>query len=775
MMTLNDRYHIERKYHDPEKEFNPFKRMAYLGSGYIEESGLDEDELKKGLLSLEDEIKNLPHSIAKAKAIKYVLENERLFINEHDYFVGLYALNRLSKTITFDKWEFESCALRDSETITMAKDYNDCGAARIWTDYDHVVPDFDSLTKLGFSGIRDRAREYRKIHEEDGTLTEEMSNFFDGIEIEYTAIIELIGRMYNTAKNLEFEKAPIIAESLKTLRDGAPTNLYEALQLIFIYFIISECIDNFQVRSLGNGLDNTLYPFYKNDIESGKYTEEEIRNFLSYFLMQWSAIGNYWGQPFYMGGTDINGNTRYNELSLMILEVYDELEIYNPKIQLKVNENTPDFILEKAFDMIKRKNASIVFCCEPGMIKAIMGYGATYEEALNYDIRGCYETGVRANEVSATSGYVNAAKAVEYVFTNGFDTKLNKQIGVKTGNIEKFATFDDFYFAFLKQWENIIENCIRITNDAEKFVDFVNPSSMYSATIETSLKKGKDGYCGGVKFNNCAMLNCGFASAVDSIVAVKEFVFDKKEITLTELSKALKNNWQGYETLRLKIKKSSHKYGNNDELSDIYASAMSSYFTNKVNNVPNSKGGVYKAIMHSARAFIIQGNVTGALPDGRLSGEELSKNGSPVIGMDRNGITALIKSATKLNPSEYHESFCVDIMLHPSSVSGENGFDVFKSVLMTYLKKGGQSIQFIVTPIYYYIGHFSKFVERGAVRIAATKHSRDLYTCAFVNPDGKKVCTIINTSDKEQYATLRYNDGCTGNLMKPHSIVTVVF
>ena len=694
MINSKDRYYIERKFHDPEKEFNPFSRMAYLGSGYIEESGLDEEELKSGLLALEDEIKSLPHPIAKAKAIEYVLKNERVFINEHDYFVGLYALNRLTKSITFNKWERDSLAFRNPATVATSKDYNSCGAAMIWTDYDHVVPDFESLTKLGFSGIRERARKYKKTHKDNGTLSEQMSDFFDGIEIEYTAIIELIDRMYNIAKNLSFEKAPLIAECLKNLRDGAPTTFYEALQLIFIYFLVSESIDNFQVRSLGNGLDNTLYSFYKNDIESGKCTEDEIRTFLSYFLMQWSAIGNYWGQPFYLGGTDIDGNTRYNELSLIILEVYDELEIYNPKIQLKVNENTPDCVLKKAFDMIKRKNASFVFCCEPGMMKAIMGYGATYEEALNYDIRGCYETGVRANEVSATSGYVNAAKAVEYVFTNGFDTKLKKQIGIRTGDIKDITTFDDFYFAFLKQWENIIENCILITNDAERFIEDINPSSMYSATIETSLKNGKDGYAGGVKFNNSAMLSCGFASAVDSIIAVKEFVFDKKEISLSKLAEALKNNWQGYEKLRLKIKKSPHKYGNNDELADLYASSMSSYFTNKVNNVPNSRGGVYKAILHSARAFVVQGELTGALPDGRLKGEELSKNGSPVIGMDRNGITSLIKSAIRLNPKEYHESFCVDIMLHPSSVGGENGFDIFKSVLMTYLKNDGQSLQF---------------------------------------------------------------------------------
>jgi len=694
MITKTDRYYIERKYHDPDKEFNAFRRMAYHGIGYIEESGLDDAEILKGLEERSSKTEQLPHPIARAMAIRYVLENERLYINEHDYFVGLYSLNRLANNTTFKKWENESKAYRAPETLERADDFNRSGAVMIWTDYDHVVPDWKSLMELGFSGVRERARQYSQTHRKNGTLTEEVSAFFEGIEIQYTAIIDLIDRMYRVAEKQSFEKAADIAECLKNLRDGAPKSFYDALQLIYIYFIISESIDSYQVRSLGNGLDNTLYSFYKNDLESGKITKEDAHNYLSYFLMQWSAIGNYWGQPFYMGGTNLDGSTKYNELSYDILDVYDKLEIYNPKIQLKINENTPDEILTKAFDMVRRKNASIVFCCEPAMIKAVMGYGATYEEALNYDIRGCYETGVRANEVSSTSGYVNAAKAVEFVFTNGFDTVTNKQVGIKTCEISEIKTFEDFYFAFLKQWEYLIEQSMKITNDTERFLAFVNPSSMYSATIETSLKNGKDGYGGGVKFNNNAMLNCGFASAVDSLMAVKEFVFDKKEITLTELSEVLRNNWDGHEILRATVKKSPHKYGNNDMVADTYASAMSSYFANKVNNVPNSRGGVYKAIFHSARAFVIQGEKTGALPDGRLAGEELSKNASAVPGMDKKGVTALIESAAKLIPSDYHESFNVDVMLHPSTVDGENGCNVFKGILMTYLKKGGQSIQF---------------------------------------------------------------------------------
>jgi len=694
MIHSSDRYFVERKYHDPEKEFNPFKRMAYHGIGYLEESGLDDEELLEGLKALP--LDNLPHPVAKARAIEYLLQHQRIYLNEHDYFVGLYSLDRLAKCVTFSKWAEESLALRDPELVRLSEDVNACGAMMYWVDYDHVVPDWDSLMKLGFTGIIERARKYRKMHRTAGTLTEEADAFFEGIELQYTAILHLLDRMIALAEKQSFEKAKEITVCLEHLRHGPPTTFYEALQLIYLYFIISECIDRYQVRSLGNGLDGTLYPFYKTDLESGRYTEEELGHFLSYFLMQWSAIGNYWGQPFYLGGTNSDGSSKYNALSHLILEVYDGLEIYNPKIQLKINENTPESILRKAFDMVRRKNASLVFCCEPGMIKAVMGYGATYEEALNFDIRGCYETGVRGNEACSTSGYINAAKAVEYVFSNGFDTALNKQIGVQTGELESLVTFEDFYFAFLKQWENLVEIGIRITNDAEKYLAFVNPSTMYSATVESALKKGKDGYGGGVKFCNNGMLNCSFASAVDSILAVKEFVYDQKELTLTELAQVLKNNWEGSELLRAKIKKSPHKYGNGDPLADTYAAAMADFFAQKVNNVPNEKGGVYKAILHSARGFIRHGALTGALPDGRKSGEELSKNASPVAGMDKQGVTALISSALKLCPSNYHESFCLDIMLHPSTLSGEEGFAVWNNLLTTYLKGGGQSIQFNV-------------------------------------------------------------------------------
>ena len=668
--------------------------MRYHGYDYDKNTGLEDDQIKDGLLKLREKIKNLPHPVAKAYAVKYVLENTKIDISEHDFFIGFWSVNRLANSVTQNKWSKEVFDVFLPEVKEKMHEMNESGAIAIWPDFDHVVPDWDSILSLGFSGLKKRAEKYKELHRKNNTLTPKTEAFFDGIIIEYTAILDLIDRFYKYALTKTHAKAEKITECLSHIRDGAPQNIYEAMQVIYIYFMLSECFDSYQVRSLGNGLDNTLYTFYRNDLKNGTYTRDDIKEFLRYFLMQWSAIGNYWGQPFYIGGTNTDGSTKYNELSYDILDVYDELGIYNPKIQIKVNKSTPDKLIFKVFDMIRRGQSCFVFCCEPGMMKAAMTYGATYDEALNMDIRGCYETGIRANEVSTGTGYINSLKAVEYVLNNGFDKTIYKQFGLKTVELETFTSFDRFYNAVIKQWENLIETTISVSSSYEKYLAYINPSNMYSATIEDALKKGTDAYQNGVKFNNSSILNSGFADLVDSLMAVKEFVYEKKTVSLEMLKSALDNNWAGYEELRTEINKSKHKYGNNDPETDIYAEALSSYYTTKINNRPNARGGVYKASIHSAMEFVWEGEKTMASPNGRHSGEELSKNASPCPGMDKNGVTALLNSVLAAKPYSYCESYCIDVMLHPSAVSGDEGLVIMKSLLFTYMKHGGMCIQF---------------------------------------------------------------------------------
>ena len=688
-----DRPVIERKFHDPDQPFNPYRRMAYHGYDFDPATGDTDEEILAGLQAHAAEWADLPHPVARARATAYVLAHTRIDVNDSDYFVGVYSLNRLGDSVTFKPWK---AAVYDEKIpeIRDAMEVLTRNAVDIWPDFDHVVPDWDSILSLGFPGLKERAAAYRARREQTKGLTEKERAFFDGIDEELAAILAFLDRLIALAKTKTGEKAPRVLSALEHLREGAPQNFFDALELMWLYFIISECIGHYQVRSLGNGLDHSLRPFYEKDLREGVFTRDEIREFLAYFMMQWSAIGNYWGQPLYLGGTDADGTCRVCDLTRDIVEVRREIGIYNPKIQIKVDENTPPDFLELVFDAIRAGNGSYVFCCEPGYRRAIMSYGAAADEALDFDIRGCYESGVRANEVCTATGYINVTKAVLYALRDGVDEMTGERAGVSTGPVEEMRSFDDLYAAVLKQLDHLIEETIRCSRGYDPYLGEINPSNLYSATVEHSLACARDGYQDGVKFNNSAVLCCGLASMVDSLLAIRDVVFERKLATLRELVRALDDDFRGHEALRAALLKTPHHYGNGDPVADEMARGVSDYFTARVNGRRNGRGGLYKALLHSAMQFLRQGRKTGATPDGRLAGEELSKNGSPAIGRDRNGVTALIRSVLALTPANWPEACCVDLVLHPSAVQGKDGLLAMKALLDVYRKNGGLALQF---------------------------------------------------------------------------------
>ncbi len=693
-----DRQKIRNKYHIEGEPFDPYHRMRYHGWEGDPATGIPIPEiLEKIKESVKtDTLAGKSHELCKADAIRTVLENTMIALPEWDYFPLIYTWNREISSETVERWKKESFSKLPAEYVDKMDLFRKSMLANGWPDYDHVVPDWQALLSLGFVGIRQRARDYREKLSEKSPLTDDQKAFFDGIDAEYAAIIDFIGRLYRYSLTRSHEKAALTAEALRNLSTGAPRSFFDALMLIYLYFMISESVDCYQVRSLGNGLDHSLSPFYFADLESGKFTREETKELLRYFFFQWQAIGNYWGQPFYLGGSNLDGSTRINQLSYDIIDVYSGMEIYNPKIQIKYNTNVPKDFLNKILSDLRRSVGSYVFCCEPNQIRSIMEYGVPYEEAYDYDIRGCYETGVRGNEASPCNFYVNALKCVEYVFSEGYDRRIGRQVGVRTQNVGEMTCFEDFRRAFFSQLDYVLEETYRITCAYEKDLSFVAPSSLYSATILSSLERGRDAYQDGAKYCNSTQLFCGFASAVDAVMAVYELVFEKKRSTLPELKRALDADWEGFELLRMNAQNCRHKYGRGDETADAFAVELSEYFLKKVKNRPNSRGGVFKTTNHPAMQFVWEGEKTLATPDGRKAGDEMSKNATAAVGSDTEGVTALILSSLKLHPTEYTESFCLDVMLHASAVEGDDGLSAMKNLLDTYLLGGGISLQFNV-------------------------------------------------------------------------------
>ena len=674
---LCDIEYIKGKYHKTDEPFNSFRRMNYHGWECDSSTGLDDAEMSSALGEYVDSLNDTSHAVIKAKAFAFVLDHMRISINPHDYFPVLYNWNRPLNKYTVNRWLSESEL--SSESRAFRDEYTATGELTCWLDYDHSVPDWDALYRLGFVGIRERAREYRRRRERRSyPLTPSERAYFDSIEIEYSAILRLIRRLRELAETSESDKAPTISACLARLEVGAPTTLYERLMLIYFYFMLSESIDSYQVRSLGSGLDHDLAEPFANDLSSGRFNENQLDDFIGYFLMQFSAIGNYWGQPLYLGGTNLDGSCRMNDMTLRILDIYDKLGIYNPKIQIKYSPDTPDKYLEKVLDMIRRGHSSFVFVCDDNIIESFKSRGVSFERAHDYDVKGCYEFALRAGEFSASPIYINLLAPILRALDDCSDG-------------DSFETLLCKYFDRLG---DLFERSIKLGNEMELRLGEVNPAPMLSATITHSLETARDAYFDGAELNTTAFVVGALGSAVDALAAIKTLVYDDRLVTLGQLKAQLAENWSD-ERLRETALNTKHKYGCHDELCDKLASQISDLVASYQGR-PNSRGGCYKVTIHSARQYIEQGKRIPATPDGRRAGDETSKNGSPTQGMDRQGVTALIHSSFALKPSRFTEGFGFDVMLHETAVKGDDGLAAMLGLLRAYDMGGGSTIQFNV-------------------------------------------------------------------------------
>ena len=680
-----DYNYIMNKYHDNSKPFDSFKRFIRHDEIFDSSTGMDGDQIVEGIKKLDKEIENLSHPVRKAKAFEFVLKNTRISCNKCDIFPAINAIDRpLNKTIISD-WRKEVFVEIIPEVGQKRRYYEDSGISTTWPDYDHGVPVWERVFELGFLGLLRESEKARLSR----NLTVEEENFFEGIRITYTAIVEFLGRLQRQAeKDSNFR----MSEALNNIKENPPQTFYEALLVDYIYFMLCEHIEGMQVRSLSN-FDRLFYKFYKNDLKNGM-SEDQIRSDLAYFFLQFTAIGNYFNQPVFLGGCKEDESTEINELSYLFLEVYDNMGIYNPKIQIKIAASTPkDFIL-KALDMIRRGNNSIVFLNDATIRKSLENVGFTSEQARLCDIKGCYEYAIQGSYETASMTYLNLLKPLEYALHEGCDGVNKKFAGLKCPKANEYKSFDELYCEYKKQLSCVIDQVIDMVNSFEGYLSYINPQAMFSATIPTCLEKAKDVLGGGATYNGNRIMFGFMADIADSLTAIKKYVFDQKKLTLTEFVDILDNDFEGNEKFRLELLADRDKYGNNKDLPDSIAKDISEFVCSVVCGRPNSKEreGYWNLGFHVARQSYNQAPRTASSPNGRLKGEELSKNLSPSMGMNREGATAAILSATKIDATSFTCDAPLDLGLLPSAVKGEDGLEAMHGLLMTFIKRGGHAM-----------------------------------------------------------------------------------
>jgi pyruvate-formate lyase len=199
-------------------------------------------------------------------------------------------------------------------------------------------------------------------------------------------------------------------------------------------------------------------------------------------------------------------------------------------------------------------------------------------------------------------------------------------------------------------------------------------------------------------FENGAVLNAvGMINVADSLVAIKKLVFDDKAITLRELKAALTADWQGEEAQRIrKLCLAAPKYGNDDDYADSVAADLYRFWADTTESFGTAFNGTHKPSAISITSQAPGGALTGATPDGRYGGECLADGTmSAMRGRDIRGVTALLKSASKIDQTRY-QSTLLNIRFHPSALTSDSDLRKLSALIRTYFALGGKHMQFNV-------------------------------------------------------------------------------
>ncbi len=458
-------------------------------------------------------------------------------------------------------------------------------------------------------------------------------------------------------------------------------------------------------------LDQHLYPFYRRDLDNGSLTREQAQELLECF---WVKFNNQPAPPkvgvtaaesgtytdfcnINTGGLGTDGASAVNDLTYLVLDVIDEMRLLQPSSNLQLSKKNPDRFLKRGLEIVRKGWGQPSIFNADMVVEELLRQGKSIEDARAGGTSGCVETGAFGKEAYILTGYFNLPKVLEITLHNGTDPRTGKKIGIESGDPLEFQTYDELFAAFRKQLRHFIEIKIRGNNVIERLYAQLMPAPFLSILVDDCIAKGRDYNDGGPRYNSTYIMGVAPGTTTDSLAALRYHVFDRKTFTMREVLDALKADFQGYEKTRLALWNKSPKYGNDDQYADtILARVFDAYFE-EINGRPNTKGGTYRVNYLSTTCHVYFGSVTGATPDGRKAWEPLSDGISPVQGADRNGPTAVIQSAARMDHARTGGTL-LNQKFTPQLVEGDQGLDKLAHLVRSYFKLDGHHIQFnIVT------------------------------------------------------------------------------
>ncbi len=591
----------------------------------------------------------------------------------------------------------------------------------------HFAPNYMPVVHKGFKAIKEEALAKMAELEDTGMQGSgaESYHFYQGIVIVCDGLITFAKRYATESARMADEcEDPVrkkellmISEIMDHVIEYPARNFREAIQAVWFYQICMLMDANMHGTSVGR-LDQVIGPFADADIASGAITREEAQELVDLYYLKVAECNKVWGarnskaSPGYtsgqlitLGGVDKDGNDATNSVTYMGLESMGRMKMHSPSQALRLHHGTPKKLWECAL-AVNRINGGVPSFYSDDIVRpALESRGIKKEDSWNYCLIGCVEPSIGGDEWPACGGvginsYTNFVNILALAINNGKSYRTTgpmadteTQFGPETGYLYEMNSMDDVLAAYQKMMEYWVKWDAALINIHEEITRRFMPQPVVSATMTGCMESGKDVMDGGAKYNSTGMSGIGLGNVVESLHVIDELCFKQKKCTTKELYDALVANWEGYEDLRNYIIGEISHYGNGDPEADKYVKYIAESYADYVVKMSTFRGkfapGMYPVTMN-----VVYGKFTPATPDSRKSGDPLSDGISAVQGLDTSGPTSILRSVTGFDHKKYSNGILLNMKIHPTALSNEEGLDKMISLMKTYFfSLGGMEMQ----------------------------------------------------------------------------------
>ncbi|MBU2675133.1 formate C-acetyltransferase [Hafnia paralvei] len=601
----------------------------------------------------------------------------------------------------FPYWE--KCSMKDFINEQMTDEVKTAVKTQIFsinqTDkgQGHIIIDYPRLLKNGLGQLVGEMRSLTAQHP-DNAFYQAALLLLEASQrhiLRYSALAQEMSFACSDA--LRREELANIAEISRTIATERPRGLYQACQLFWYMNIILQYESNASSLSLGR-FDQYMLPFYQTSLQQGEEPQflQELLESLwikcnDIVLLRSTSSARYFagfptGYTILLGGLTETGRSAVNPLSFLCLDAYQNTQLPQPNLGVRVNELIDRPFLLKTAETIRIGTGIPQIFNDEVVVPAFLNRGVSLEDARDYSVVGCVELSIPGKTYGLHDiAMFNLLKVMEIVLLEN------------EGNAN--LSYDDL----LEQIRHKICHYVKLMAQGSNICDIGHrdwaPVPLLSSFISDCLHNGKDITEGGARYNFSGVQGIGIANLSDSLHALKGIVFDQQRLSFDELIATLKANFATPEgkQIRARLINRFEKYGNDIDVVDNISADLLRFYCKEVETYRNPRGGQFTPGSYTVSAHVPLGAVVGATPDGRYAGEQLADGGlSPMLGQDAQGPTAVLKSVSKLDNYLLSNGTLLNVKFTPSTLEGQSGLNKLADFLGAFTKLKLQHIQFNV-------------------------------------------------------------------------------